>query len=140
MILFLDFDGVLHAVSQPNSKPFDLLPKLELFLFEHMHINAVISSAWRYEMTLDQLRELFNPMLRERIIDTTPKDVPCPKDKHWRHAEILAWIALNKYEGNWLAIDDDIEGFPPNYVNLVPCKKTEGLTDLVIESLRFKIC
>jgi hypothetical protein len=47
MILFLDFDGVLHAAGNTPGglDNFKKLPLLEAWLREHDHVNVVISSS-----------------------------------------------------------------------------------------------
>lgn len=47
MILFLDFDGVMHPDLCPRSEWFERLPMFERWLRGHDQIEVVISSSWR---------------------------------------------------------------------------------------------
>ena len=68
-IIFLDFDGVLHP---DGIAKFSRLPVLERFLVEMPDAEVVVSSTWREDHTLDQLRDIFSPPLRSRITGVTP--------------------------------------------------------------------
>lgn len=141
MILFLDFDGVLHPSPQHHSTMFCALPIFEDWLRNHEHIEVVISSSWRDVMKLDVLKSIFSADLQERIIDKCPT---LPFDKlekieHWRYLEIKEWIAINKYEGPWLALDDAVDAFPSRHPNLVVCKQSVGLTEFVLDRLSEKV-
>lgn len=52
MILFLDFDGVLHPLftlpelSPEESRPFCYLPRFAAVLHDYPHVEVVISSTW----------------------------------------------------------------------------------------------
>ena len=78
MILFLDFDGVLHPLfTRPElppeeSRPFCYLPRFATVLRDYPSVEVVISSTWRITRDLEQLREPFPHVLRPRVIGTTP--------------------------------------------------------------------
>jgi len=141
MILFLDFDGVLHPSPQHHSTMFCSLPLFEDWLRKHKHVNVVISSSWRDVMKLDVLKDIFSADLQERIIDKCPI-LPfdtLENEHHWRYKEIMAWIAINKYEGPWVAVDDAVDAFPQRHPNLVACKQQVGLTQFVLDRLTEKV-
>lgn len=104
-ILFLDIDGVLHG---------DLTGKLvHVGLFEHYlrqlpGVEVVVSSTWREDLSLDELRALFDASLHERFTGVTPiLDDGC--DSAGREREIAAWLAsegLHAGNARWAAIDD----------------------------------
>lgn len=137
VILFLDFDGVLHPANVPVGADTDFcrVPLLEAWLRQHPTVNVVISSSWRELMTLDQIRQKFNEDIRPRIIDVCPRLLDKYKVKYIRYAEIAAWIALAKYQGPWLALDDAAHLFPPNCKQLIVCQKEEGINHLTLEAL-----
>lgn len=73
MLLFLDFDGVLHPFARlpdrpaTESEPFVYLARLESVLREHPHVRLVISSDWRKHHTLAELRLFLSEDMRFRI-------------------------------------------------------------------------
>ena len=80
-ILFLDFDGVLHPEHCHESKHFCCLPVLEDALRQAPEWQVVISSTWRLQKSLDQLRSRFSADIAERVVGETPRfntlvDVP----------------------------------------------------------------
>lgn len=104
-ILFLDIDGVLHG---------DLTEKLvHVGLFEHYlrqlpGVEVVVSSTWREDLSLGELRALFDASLHGRFIGVTPiLDDGC--DSGGREREIADWLAnegLHAGNARWAAIDD----------------------------------
>ena len=72
MVIFLDFDGVTHPVS--GSAPFqsDCLDALAK-AFNQLDAEIVITSTWRLDRSIDELRTLLGNDIGDRIIDVTPK-------------------------------------------------------------------
>ena len=141
MILFLDFDGVLHPANAPVGADTDFccLPLLEDWLRQHTQVNVVISSSWRELMPLEKLRQFFSQDIRHRVVDACPK-LPSDMDYEFvRHAEILAWLDASQYQGPWLALDDAVHLFPPDCQELIACPKDTGLGLMVIEALNTKL-
>lgn len=113
MILFLDFDGVLHPEFIPGESPgryrvnqehFSCLPQFEAILLEFAELRVVISSTWRLRRSLEDLRLFFSPELRYRIVGATPEltNIACGR----RQREIEAWMADNAPGECWIAVDD----------------------------------
>lgn len=118
MILFLDFDGVLHPFHRPAGA-FTLLPELERVLRDYDGVDIVISSTWREVHTLEQLRALFSPHMQHRIIGVTPvfSGLAHP---YIREAEINAWLRETGRDGeDWVALDDIDWFFSPGCRNLI---------------------
>jgi len=141
MILFLDFDGVLHPSPNKMSTEFSALPLFEDWLRKHEKVDVIISSSWRDVMDIDVLKAIFSQDLQDRIIDKCPT-LPFDKiehEAHWRYKEIMEWIAINRYEGQWVALDDAVDAFPEQHPHLVACNQKVGLTNLVIERLTAKV-
>jgi len=116
MILFLDFDGVLHPVGSTPAQCFACLPLLEKFLrIEAPSWQVVISSSWREYYSRQQLLEVFSPELRARIIGSTPADGDPALLSTWGQQAIIfpREIQIRQFlnqrglsKENWLALDD----------------------------------
>lgn len=123
MLLFLDFDGVLHPFFPREDRPdvenraFSYRPRFERVLREHHQLEIVICSDWRKSHSLEGLRGFFSEDIRPRILGVTPV---LPKDRTgvgWvgiRHREALAWLETQAMSNRpWVALDDD-------YLNWLP--------------------
>lgn len=142
MIIFLDFDGVLHPdgfrYPVEDFRYFSRLPKLEALLRLHPHVSIVISSLWRLRMELSLLREVFSPDIRDRVIDTTP--LPLRFDDaifilDFREREIVRWLEANGgLDQPWVALDD--APFLNHLDRLVPCQPLVGFDDAAERALR----
>lgn len=135
MILFLDFDGVLHPTPHASSGLFCHVYRLDSLLQELPDVRVVISSSWRLTRALDNAIAAFPETLRTRIIGTTPA-VPHIFNPPLRYDEIRAWINQNHYGGSWVALDDAQHEFPPGIPQLVFCEAEVGLDDAAVERLR----
>lgn len=110
VVVFLDFDGVLHHYF-PKSENTDLqnshfyyLKNFEDVINEfkkYLDISIVISSAWRKQRSLEELKSLFSKEIQPYIIDKTPVI-----DDNNRELETNMWIEINDFNGFWIAIDD----------------------------------
>ena len=68
MILFLDFDGVLHP--QPNDgAQFSNAPRVWELLARHPEVSIVFSTGWRFEHTLAALRQFATQQGGEHLAD-----------------------------------------------------------------------
>lgn len=142
MILFLDFDGVLHPEPcYDQEKLFCHLPKLEKVLIDFPQVRIVISSTWRETRTIDTLRDFFCVEIRHRIIGVTPswRDYPELMDRigFQRHVEIEAWLR-NSGEpwAPWLSIDDKPYLFRPFLPTLIKTESGRGFDESAEMKLR----
>lgn len=108
-LLFLDIDGVLHPVDRAAGV-FSSKPLFEEAMREFPHIEIVISSSWRVDHTLDQLRGFFSSDIANRIIGVTP-DFNIPgfdlDYRYLRQKVIEAWLKTNgRQDARWIALDD----------------------------------
>lgn len=141
MILFLDFDGVLHGYGEPSFKH---VPALEAVLRENPHVEVVFSTSWRENYGLDRLRGYFSEDIQPRLIGVTPVlDVnkEPPYVDFVRHKEILLWLeSQNLPNRKWVAVDDDYREFPPDCQELVRCQPKFGIGEsVVIEELKKRL-
>ncbi|TAH47064.1 MAG: hypothetical protein EYC71_02245 [Gammaproteobacteria bacterium] len=127
-IIFLDFDGVLHP---DGIARFSQLPIFERFLAEMPDAEVVVSSTWREDHTLDQLRGFFSPPLRHRISGVTPS-LDDGYEPGGRQKEILSYLAnegLSEKNCSWVALDDIALFFESSCQNLVLTESSSGFTE-----------
>lgn len=105
-VIFLDFDGVLHARTCPD-KLFVHVERLSEVLKEHPDVKIVVSSSWRTAHPFKQLCRFLGP-LKSRVIDVTAQIRGAT-----RQTEIQTWLA-DKEEVSWIAIDDMPRLFQPD--------------------------
>ena len=135
MILFLDFDGVLHPMSaRLNAESFCYLPRLENVLREFSNVMIVITSTQREHLSLPILTRCFSVDIADRIIGITPMlTIKNAEDiAESRYREILAYLSGNSKK--WVALDDDITLFPCNCPELILCN--DGFHDAEDVALR----
>lgn len=145
MILFLDFDGVLHP--EPcfdQTKMLCFLPRLERVLRDHPQIKIVISSTWRESRSLQELQRLFSENIAQRVIGVTPcwRDYPelFEVNGYQRHTEILTWIRFSEEPWvKWIAVDDKAFLFKPFLKNLVRTQSLTGFDAAAENQLRLLI-
>lgn len=145
MILFLDFDGVLHpAICSDDGDLLCRRPMLETALRTEPHVDIVISSTWRENHTLGQLQALFSSDIAARIIGLTPTWQDVQDDTsmgtYVRQAEIESWLRqADRIWEPWVALDDQPWLFRPFLPNLVRSNPATGLTEQVCATLRQKL-
>jgi hypothetical protein len=135
MILFLDFDGVLHPFSRPNG-PLVHVPHFERVMREFPDVDIVISSAWREGHSLQQLRAFFSEDIASRIVDVTPQ-LDSMDHPFIREAEIRAWLrSAGREREAWVALDDIAPFFSPACRNLLLVDTEVGFNRSTEEKLR----
>ena len=127
MILFLDIDGVLHPTS--GSKPFvpACLSVLESLVSDFPDMEIVITSSWREEKPLSELKALLGAQLGSRVIGATPI-IDEPFLHNVRFHEVQAYLSqTNKPNRPWVAVDDEIGNYPANSPVIFTDRRT-GIT------------
>lgn len=128
MIVFVDFDGVLHPVGGPL---FSCVENFFAILRVHPSAQVVITSTWRDDYSLSALGEMLSNggEFEGRVIGVTPN---LESDGFYgrRDLEILQWMEVNRYGGRWLAIDDQAELFGGGHQNLYLVDGARGLADV----------
>lgn len=130
MIIFLDFDGVLHPEIDEPYEFFCCLPLFWEILDRIPHARVVFSTSWRRtHARADLIGKVLSNRSGEmhRFIGETPD-----LEDSTREAECIAWINENNYSGPWIALDDVGEWFP-NSQNLCLVDSRTGLTKLDVD-------
>jgi hypothetical protein len=146
VILFLDFDGVLHPAYEAQAVPADVafchLPRFEAVLRDFPQVEIVISSLWRHQLPFDKLTARFSADIRRRIIGITPglDDQAADYVPARREEEILGWLADNGRTGEpWIALDDAIWLFEKHRDRVVTCIHYRGFDDEAANALRARL-
>ena len=138
MILFLDFDGVLHPVVR-SKDAFCRLPLLAAWLQEWPGVDVVVSSSWRALVPQRELVDLLGLVVGQRVVGCTP-DLPRPTLRRFclaeREQEIGMWLEISwEPQRPWVALDDWALLFFPDSPRLVLCDDLEGITPAVLDQL-----
>jgi hypothetical protein len=138
MILFLDFDGVLHPDRASVDELFCRIGLLQDWLRVRPGVDVVISSSWREVHPIDELRSFFAEDLQARIVGVTPNlkvgdwaqvDGEFPPARFGRQLEVLQWLRTSSKPWRpWAALDDQAWMFRPLELRLVVCDSAVGLT------------
>ncbi|MCT9811356.1 HAD domain-containing protein [Acidovorax sp. Be4] len=145
LVLFLDFDGVLHPLHCHESRHFSNLELFEQSVRSINDLQIVVSSTWRLSRSLEQLRERFSQDVAKRIVGCCPpfrslSDVPPSLVGYEREAECRAWLRANAAPWTlWLAVDDSPWLFRPFSKNLLVLNKRTGLDAAACVELRRRL-
>lgn len=123
-VLYLDFDGVLHpdevyrirgqiVLRCDGMNLFELAPLLAEHLEPHPDIRIILSTSWVRVLSFTKARAWLPESLGMRVIGAT-----------WHSSmKTYWWLGLSRYQqislhakrhkiARWLAIDDDVQGWP----------------------------
>lgn len=146
MIVFLDFDGVLHPQTDDSPGHFCCLPVFWKLLREVPSIKVVFSTTWRYSHGFNELVAFVTATagkdLIHRYIGSTPKIEPTigVGDYRYRETECLAWLEEHGFKNEpWLALDDVSHWFTDQSPNLHLVDYRTGLTEADISAIIEKI-
>lgn len=147
MILMLDFDGVLHPDSCPDSALlYGRLPLIEEILREVRSVKIVITRTWRERRSLDQLSKIFSPDIAPRVIGATPSWRNHPElaasigPTYIRSIEIEAWLrSCGQPWLAWIALDDKPYLFRPFCKRLLHCDPLTGISQRTASDLRDRL-
>ena len=144
--LYLDYDGVLHAEdvrvrrgkppiiyedNKPSDRPlFEHLALLDELLLPYPDLVIVLATSWVRQLGYERAREHLTPSLQARLIGATwhshmkfddfrgYNSGMIPFDNFTRYQTILA-DATRRGNDRWLALDDNIEGWPVDQLHRV---------------------
>lgn len=141
MILFLDFDGVLHHFPCEDRDLFCRLPLLWRLLRKHPEIEVVFSTAWREQLPLAIMTKYVTQDggedLAPRFVGATPHDIDHDVACESRLIECESWLAENGREREcWIALDDIpiLFGHKPGQ-NVYLVNRDHGLRDHDVEAI-----
>lgn len=133
VLLFLDFDGVLHP-DVFHAREFCYLPLLENWLRRHPNVGVVLTTSWREERDFERLCAPFSPDLRSRILACAPVLSEGRADEG-RWLEIRQFFEDNALDGMpFLILDDEARLFPEGLTELY-LTDSSGLTEIDIRRL-----
>ena len=149
MIVFLDFDGVLHP-ELPSGRTNDdylfcRLPSLESWLRDTPEVDVVISSSWRESYSFSKIVSFFAEDVKGRVLGCTPVLSRAGKEEFGgelpplrfpREAEVLHWLAASAEPWRpWAALDDQVHLFKPFNPRVIICDPTVGLTAVELRAV-----
>ncbi|WP_341678729.1 HAD domain-containing protein [Niveibacterium sp. SC-1] len=134
MILFLDFDGVLHSMQ--SLELFTESHRLGPVLARFRELEIVISSSWREDYSLEQMLGYLPPEVADRVIGVTPVWI-ARSEPPWpiREAECREWLRRAEFDpDDWVALDDRGDLFSAT-APLIKCDPTLGLDEAAVGRL-----
>lgn len=153
MILFLDFDGVLHPDSvfvtrkgpklQGEGQLFMWMPILEAELYAYPEVELLLSTSWVRQIAFTRL----SAGLQSRVVGATwhSNMANAWADQVWwdqtsRYGQIMRYVGRAGVS-QWLALDDDVEGWAPvNRHRLIRSDGRRGLSnEFTTQDLRAKV-
>lgn len=141
VVIFLDFDGVLHPELSPPSDYFRSLPFFEAAVRQAPACEIVIASTWRANHPLADLIKPFSSDVATRVTGVTPvlsevEGIPDSLLAYQREAECQAWLRANgKSFLPWLALDDRAWLYRPFSRNVFLIDGSRGMQASDIEPL-----
>lgn len=142
IILFLDFDGVLHEdPCFDEARLFARAPELAQALEPFPEVRLVLSTSWRSQRTLAEMVRPLPDGLRRRVVDATPlvtsADTPAALRPYRRHAECATWLRSQGHEQTpWVALDDRPSLFVPHCEQLILCDSNVGFVEATSRRLQ----
>lgn len=135
MIIFLDFDGVLHpdSVFMTPSGPslrgegtlFMWTPILESVLAQHADVRIVLSTSWVRNLGFSRAKNRLSKNLQDRVVGSTWHSSMAKEwtdqilwDQSTRYHQIIRYVVRANIS-RWVAIDDDAEGWGAQYQELL---------------------
>lgn len=135
MILFLDFDGVLHhgdvyrvgkhPVMRGEGTLFEHAPLLVEALSSRPDVRIVLATNWVPFLGFARTKACLPPEIRQRVIGATWHSKCDLPRREWlaltRFGQISTYVERHRLR-DWIALDDDADGWPAQFRSrLVHC-------------------
>lgn len=132
-VLYVDFDNVFHGNvlrfrKHPSLRPetegqvlFENAPILVRLLEPYPSVQVVLSTIWVRELGFGRAREFLPQSLQQRVIGATFHKRFMRKEEFaqlTRYEQIIADVT-RRGPSKWLAIDDDLDGWPTDALDKV---------------------
>lgn len=147
-IIFLDFDGVMHphevyhyrdgrgiVLEAEGHTLFEHAGTLTEMLAPHPEIRIILSTSWVSTLDFKRAKGRLPMALQDRVKGSTfhsSMDITWWNDLT-RYEQIASYVArhrLHEPEHDWIAVDDDDEGWPAGKrKHLVHCDQHGGIGD-----------
>lgn len=143
-VLFLDFDGVLHPEFCHASRHFECEACFSSAI-DGLDLEIVVSSTWRHDRDLKEIKALLSDAISERVVGKTPRysqllEVPSTLALYERQAECAAWLSVNRpVYASWVAVDDRSWLYRPFCPNLVLVDGARGFDERSSQLLRARL-
>lgn len=143
LILFLDYDGVLHPdPCRDRERLFENAPRLLEVLQDFPEVDVVLSTSWRAVYRIEELVMPLPQPLAARVVGITPLfsgiEAPRPLAPYARHAECMQWLQQQSAaERDWIALDDRPSWFAPYCEQLIVCDPLLGFDAQAASRLRW---
>ena len=116
LVVFLDFDGVLHhffPIKEATDEQSPLSHYAPVFkdfiksLGNHFDIKIVLATSWEEKISYEDIRDIFKdyPEMQSAIVGTT-KNLKSEKDKETKWRAAGKWMNDNNYNGRYIIFDD----------------------------------
>jgi len=142
-VIYCDYDHVLHGGALRYRKPPSLRPEtsgqtlfqnapiLARLLEPYPDLKIVLSTSWVKELGFARARGYLPQALQQRVVGATFHKRHMRKDEFsnlTRYEQIMADVQRRR-PTRWLAIDDDLQGWRPEYaLHIVPMPPVLGLS------------
>jgi hypothetical protein len=139
VILFLDYDGVLHPDPCLDARRlFENSQRLADVVAQFPPLNIVLSTSWRTVRPESELLDPLPQVLRGRIIGQTPRFSDCSGARlpYRRQVECEQWLRTKGIATlPWWALDDRPDWFAPYCENLIECNARTGFDERIAQRL-----
>lgn len=148
--IFLDYDGVLHHeavyvhptkgiyIREPGFALFEWMPILDELLEAHPDVGVVLSTSWVRVKSFSYAKSRLSSALQKRVLGATFHKGVMSKElfaKLTRASQILGDVSRRGCGEEWIAIDDDAEGWPFMYArNLIRTEGAVGISDPEVQA------
>lgn len=143
-VIYLDYDGVLHPsevyvtkkggieLRAPGHSLFECAPILVRLLEPHPEVRIVLSTSWARVFHFLRAKSYLPKDLVDRVIGSTfhRRLMVAHEFGQLSRGEQILCDARRRGAGDWVALDDDDEGWPPSIADrLIKCDPDQGLLD-----------